>query len=439
MHTSHATASQTRNRATGYSDADWGALEKRLSDTRDMLRDILSHLRRVLDNLKTTGNTCRATGRAWRSSQGATAGHPPGGRRQAGSAAGSQTFQTNASFRTQSTSQNARTASGPAGAGGARPGGASAGAQTAWQRQGAGAENTTRGGFSWSARDKAREGNATGQAAQAGRSGTSGRAYDQTSNRASERAGARCGAGESGQAAGGQAAGGQAGSSWRADTSGQAGASWRADASGQAGSAWRAEASGQAGAAGSARQAGESGNARQEAGSSSGDDFSYERWRSQWEARRKAREGFSAGAGHAHSSHSGHSGHSGQSGSSGSSGANRQSAGGADQAGQERRKTQQERQRATGGGSSYQDYRQRSHKSPLGHGRMTLTQACALLCVVYPCSAEDVKTAYRKQARRHHPDLGGDEEMMKSINQAYELALSWCSPARGRSAATWAA
>lgn len=69
---------------------------------------------------------------------------------------------------------------------------------------------------------------------------------------------------------------------------------------------------------------------------------------------------------------------------------------------------------------------------------MTLTQACALLCVAYPCTADDIKSAYRKQARRHHPDLGGDEEMMKSINQAYELALSWCTPLRGK-AATWAA
>jgi len=69
---------------------------------------------------------------------------------------------------------------------------------------------------------------------------------------------------------------------------------------------------------------------------------------------------------------------------------------------------------------------------------MTLTQACALLCVVLPCNADDIKIAYRKQARRHHPDLGGDEEMMKSINQAYELALTWCSPVRSK-APTWAA
>jgi len=70
---------------------------------------------------------------------------------------------------------------------------------------------------------------------------------------------------------------------------------------------------------------------------------------------------------------------------------------------------------------------------------MTLTQACALLSITYPCTADDIKAAYRKQARRHHPDLGGDEEMMKSINQAYELALSWCSPLRGKTTATWAA
>ncbi len=69
---------------------------------------------------------------------------------------------------------------------------------------------------------------------------------------------------------------------------------------------------------------------------------------------------------------------------------------------------------------------------------MTLTNACALLCLSYPCTPDEIKAAYRKQARRHHPDLGGDEEMMKSINQAYETALSWCNPLRGKSG-VWAA
>ena len=34
--------------------------------------------------------------------------------------------------------------------------------------------------------------------------------------------------------------------------------------------------------------------------------------------------------------------------------------------------------------------------------------------------SSDLKSAYRKLAKRHHPDTGGDEEQMKRVNQAYQ-------------------
>jgi curved DNA-binding protein CbpA len=38
---------------------------------------------------------------------------------------------------------------------------------------------------------------------------------------------------------------------------------------------------------------------------------------------------------------------------------------------------------------------------------------------VHPgASPEDIKTAYRRKARQHHPDHGGSDEMMKQINAA---------------------
>jgi len=36
---------------------------------------------------------------------------------------------------------------------------------------------------------------------------------------------------------------------------------------------------------------------------------------------------------------------------------------------------------------------------------------------------QEIKTRYRDLAKQHHPDLGGDAEIMKEVNNAYEEAL----------------
>jgi molecular chaperone DnaJ len=36
-------------------------------------------------------------------------------------------------------------------------------------------------------------------------------------------------------------------------------------------------------------------------------------------------------------------------------------------------------------------------------------------------SADEIKKAFRKQARKHHPDAGGSEERFKELNEAYEV------------------
>ncbi len=36
-------------------------------------------------------------------------------------------------------------------------------------------------------------------------------------------------------------------------------------------------------------------------------------------------------------------------------------------------------------------------------------------------SADDIKKAFRRLARKHHPDKGGDEEKFKDVNEAYEV------------------
>jgi hypothetical protein len=36
---------------------------------------------------------------------------------------------------------------------------------------------------------------------------------------------------------------------------------------------------------------------------------------------------------------------------------------------------------------------------------------------------QEIKTRFRDLAKQHHPDLGGDVETMKAVNEAYEQAL----------------
>lgn len=36
-------------------------------------------------------------------------------------------------------------------------------------------------------------------------------------------------------------------------------------------------------------------------------------------------------------------------------------------------------------------------------------------------TAEEIKTAYRKAAREHHPDRGGDPKQFQRINEAYKI------------------
>ena len=36
-------------------------------------------------------------------------------------------------------------------------------------------------------------------------------------------------------------------------------------------------------------------------------------------------------------------------------------------------------------------------------------------------TADEIKKAFRKLARTHHPDAGGDEAKFKELNEAYEV------------------
>lgn len=54
---------------------------------------------------------------------------------------------------------------------------------------------------------------------------------------------------------------------------------------------------------------------------------------------------------------------------------------------------------------------------------MNLTESLSLLELEYGFSEQDLKAAYRKMARRYHPDIIGDasNEKMTQINMAYNI------------------
>ena len=41
----------------------------------------------------------------------------------------------------------------------------------------------------------------------------------------------------------------------------------------------------------------------------------------------------------------------------------------------------------------------------------------------FPNSEKEIKIAYRKQAKLHHPDTGGDANKFREVQMAYETAI----------------
>ncbi len=50
---------------------------------------------------------------------------------------------------------------------------------------------------------------------------------------------------------------------------------------------------------------------------------------------------------------------------------------------------------------------------------------CATLGVRFPCSADTVRTAYRRLAKSSHPDAGGEPAEFRAVEQAYREALAY--------------
>ena len=54
---------------------------------------------------------------------------------------------------------------------------------------------------------------------------------------------------------------------------------------------------------------------------------------------------------------------------------------------------------------------------------------CTILGIRLPCSADAVKSAYRRLAKESHPDRGGDPAHFLALEQAYRDGLAYCNRA----------
>jgi hypothetical protein len=352
--------------------ADWQALEVQLNRTRVLLQEILVHLQEVLKNLRTARN-----------GSGATAGRTE--------AAGARFTATRDSrFRTQAAPPP--------------PGGGERFSRT----ETAGAAGTAAAGSFERNRFKARpHGEAKGPTVGAGAAGS-----------AQASAGAKARAAGNGQGAAAedktrtaQAGPGRTGQSTFRAHAGHTGTHRERP---------RPEAAFRARTAGAETDAGAR-SAGQQAGQTPGADSAGQKSR----ATPGGGNGFTAGA----SNRSGAA-----SGATSGAGGTRASAQGAT-AGASRPQARPRPERAAQGFRPDRDRQHRAREMARKSG-MNLKCAYDILCLDYPCSVDEIKNAYRHMARMHHPDLGGDEEAMKDVNVAYELAMRFS--AGRRTAASWA-
>lgn len=70
----------------------------------------------------------------------------------------------------------------------------------------------------------------------------------------------------------------------------------------------------------------------------------------------------------------------------------------------------------------YNGYRESESKSVKNNISPQNIEISYRLLGVSPSSSwDEIERAYRRKAKIHHPDLGGDEDTMKALNEAYEM------------------
>ena len=66
-----------------------------------------------------------------------------------------------------------------------------------------------------------------------------------------------------------------------------------------------------------------------------------------------------------------------------------------------------------------------SNQPPTGASTLRPAPACfTLLGLTWPCTGQEVKQAFRLQAKMAHPDTGGSNEAFQALHKAYKEALA---------------
>lgn len=66
-----------------------------------------------------------------------------------------------------------------------------------------------------------------------------------------------------------------------------------------------------------------------------------------------------------------------------------------------------------------------SGQAPTGTSHARPIPAClTLLGLTWPCTGQEVKQAFRLQAKTAHPDAGGSNEAFQALHKAYQEALA---------------
>jgi|GEM_PF-1298073 len=426
MHSSQARADTGRHGREASSPTDWVTLEQQLCRTKTILQEILDHLQGVLRNLRAARAGFKTHARS---------GARP---EKTGPKSGFRTTRTTAAgfgARAQE-SKTARPRPGHGRFERAAPGQetASGRAQDFSRRQTASAQGGNAGSFG-----QPRSGTAFGgfQAGDAGRKGSPYRTF--TGGRTAGATAGTTAASGPDSAGGGGAAGHTQPGGPRAGFTGKTHTAGHFGAAGQAGQSFRAGQSTANGQGGASAQTGQTG-----------------------QSARTGQSGFTGQSGQTGSTgQTGQTGYTGQSGQFGQSGQSGQTGGpyARTNAGQSRQRegfgqtsrpgqsrtshssnaydTRRETGRPEGAARHrFSGERQERGRQAARHSGMNLKCAYDILCLDYPCTPVEIKDAYRGMARKFHPDLGGDEEVMKDVNLAYELAMRFCAGPR-RSGASW--